>query len=203
MELAVMDMPKTEARKAFLAYRNAVREHKHSEMTELDAQLMRGYRALSQGKQVLSLQQTIIAGGFDTSLGVRFMGKWTPIQLPRLAIARANQATCWTKGVDSNGVVQFNTDRDFWRSRSRQRITVGGMPIEQGCAPGEASAIVPIIPPDLRPAHDLGNYHVLWEADWRMTAPRDPALLRHIGGDLWAVLATWDLTELERAVLVL
>lgn len=29
----------------------------------------------------------------------------------------------------------------------------------------------------------------------------DPALLKHIGGDLYAVLATWDLTELERSVL--
>jgi hypothetical protein len=34
-----------------------------------------------------------------------------------------------------------------------------------------------------------------------MVAPRDPALLRHVRGDLWAVLATWDLTELERLVL--
>ncbi|MGH3300400.1 MAG: hypothetical protein ACRDOK_01755 [Streptosporangiaceae bacterium] len=31
--------------------------------------------------------------------------------------------------------------------------------------------------------------------------PRDPALLRWIRGDLWAVVAQWDLTELERAVL--
>lgn len=32
-------------------------------------------------------------------------------------------------------------------------------------------------------------------------APVDPALLKHIGGDLYAVVATWDLTDLERAVL--
>jgi hypothetical protein len=31
--------------------------------------------------------------------------------------------------------------------------------------------------------------------------PEDPALLKHIGGDLYAVLAVWNLTELERAVL--
>jgi len=36
-----------------------------------------------------------------------------------------------------------------------------------------------------------------------MTPPRDPALIRHIRGDLWAVLAVWDLTELERAVLAM
>ena len=62
-------------------------------------------------------------------------------------------------------------------------------------------AMVPLVPPPLRPAHALRNYHVLWEADWQQAPPADPALLKHIGGDLYAVLAIWDLTELERAVL--
>lgn len=40
--------------------------------------------------------------------------------------------------------------------------------------------------------------------DWQRTPQppgTDPALLKHVGGDLWAVLATWDLTPLEAAVL--
>jgi len=32
--------------------------------------------------------------------------------------------------------------------------------------------------------------------------PRDPYLLRRLGkGDLWLVVAAWDLTEVERAAL--
>jgi hypothetical protein len=31
--------------------------------------------------------------------------------------------------------------------------------------------------------------------------PGDPALLRKLGGDLYIVLGTWDLTPLEQAVL--
>lgn len=42
---------------------------------------------------------------------------------------------------------------------------------------------------------------MLFEAEWRPEPPKDPALLRHIGGDLYSVVAVWDLTELERAVL--
>jgi hypothetical protein len=30
---------------------------------------------------------------------------------------------------------------------------------------------------------------------------RDPYLLRHVGGALYAVLAAWDLTDLERAIM--
>jgi hypothetical protein len=64
-------------------------------------------------------------------------------------------------------------------------------------------AMVPIIPPRYRPARSrLPRLHILWEVPaWTLVAPIDPALLRHLRGDLWAVLATWDLTPLERAVL--
>lgn len=34
-----------------------------------------------------------------------------------------------------------------------------------------------------------------------MIPPGDPALLKHMGGDLYAILAVWDLSPLERAVL--
>ena len=68
---------------------------------------------------------------------------------------------------------------------------------------GDMRAMVPPIPPALRPPYKLGNYAILWEATWEKVPrpPGDPALLRHIGGDLYAVLAIWDLTDLERAVL--
>ncbi len=48
---------------------------------------------------------------------------------------------------------------------------------------------------------------ILWEVKrWssqRITAEpdRDPLLLRQIGGDLYAIMAQWDLTELERLVM--
>jgi len=63
-------------------------------------------------------------------------------------------------------------------------------------------AMVPPVPPKFRPSTSLTNFHILWEAEWQQHAPVDPALLRHIGGDLYAVLAIWDLTELERTVLM-
>lgn len=66
-----------------------------------------------------------------------------------------------------------------------------------------ASTMVPPIPPRFRPRWPrLSQFHVLWEVEkWTQVAPKDPALLKWIGGDLWSVHAAWDLTELERAVL--
>ena len=45
--------------------------------------------------------------------------------------------------------------------------------------------------------------HLLWEPRWerRPRPPGDPALLKHLAGPLYAVLATWDLTPVEQAVL--
>lgn len=63
---------------------------------------------------------------------------------------------------------------------------------------------MPTIPPKLRPKRgQLGLYHLLFEAEWGLDPdpPVDPALVRHLGGDLYAVLAVWDLTDVERAVL--
>ncbi len=71
----------------------------------------------------------------------------------------------------------------------------------------EAYALTPSIPPEFRPKTHLKNYHLLWEAEWHTRKqaarpPRDPALLKFLGGDLWAIVGIWDLSELERSVLL-
>ena len=61
---------------------------------------------------------------------------------------------------------------------------------------------MPIIPAPIRPkAMDLSRYFVLFEAEWQAIPPKDPLLLSRLSGSLYVILAAWDLTELERAVL--
>ena len=93
---------------------------------------------------------------------------------------------------------------DEWpQQRNKRRNKV--LPGDTFDLPGWSSwktlkAVVPTIPPDLRPKAKLSNYWILWEADWE-EVPTDPMLLRHLGGSMYAVMAQWDLTEVERAVL--
>jgi len=126
-----------------------------------------------------------------------------------LAISRADETEIrfdrW-----NDGSVQFAP-----RGRSGYEITAndrrfvlpaGTLPaLESSVWTDARYATIPIIPPRFRPKYDLKGYHLLWEAVWHRTktarAPRDPALLKRIGGDLFAVLAIWDLTPLEMAVL--
>jgi hypothetical protein len=171
------------ARQKFLEYRHAVQERHNAE----DEMLMKGYRALSMGRQVVDIHQTIRQAGVDA------------FNRPKLAISRADAVKCWFSVSSHGGIF----DNDFWKQyhkRSATRIVIPGE-FPQVRAK-ECWALLPSIPPPLRPKHELHNYHILWEAKWE-GAPIDPALLKHIAGPLYAVVATWDLSELERAVLEL
>jgi len=59
--------------------------------------------------------------------------------------------------------------------------------------------LVPFCPPQIRPKGDLSDYFVVWEAkNWEpVPRPIDPYLLKHLHGNLYGIVATWDLTELE------
>lgn len=190
MDLQPMTMERDAARRAFLEYRDAFR----AQHAALDGELMHGYKTLAEGSALIRLSEAIRKGGADET------GK------PRLAFARADEPTI-TFWRDNRGALQFEPPSGRVRMASRRRMfPVGTLPAWTGASGSWWNwvADVPPVPPRFRPAHGLTNYHLLWEAVWRQGRTRaalDPALLKHIGGDLYAVLATWDLTPLEQAIL--
>lgn len=191
MKLTTIEMPKQEARQAFLEYRRAVRERHNEE----DAQIMRCYKALAGGHRVINLNDVMRRGGQDKNL------------CPKLAIARADERQMMMNRR-ADGALQFypvalRWDRNTWEYKGRVfRFPANTLPpVSLLPSMPDWVATVPIIPPELRPAHALTNYHILWEANWEKVPPRDPALLKLLGGSLYAVLAVWDLTAVERAVL--
>jgi len=179
-------MTKEEAEERLHHYEEALR----TERTAEDEAIAAAYRAAARGLPVIQLSKCIEVGGyFDNGL-------------PRLAVVRANARQCWvsarsdeilyrdSRNADNRGaLVGAHTVRVPLRSPTRRW--------QQG------STVVPIIPPNLRPRRTrIRGFHILWEVEeWSPEPPKDPALIRHIRGDLWSVVATWDLTEIERAVL--
>jgi hypothetical protein len=187
MDLHRISMEPEEARKAYLEYRRSARRRG----TKEDEQIARGYLALSQGHQLISLQAAMRAAGLDER------------GLPRVAVCRADASWCFTEGVMRDGSVSFRMDQvSATRDESRRvRVLPGTFPRPERVSWQTHRAMVPMVPPPLRPSRSLAGYHVLWDVEWRPVPPEDPALLQHVGGDLYAVVAVWDLTELERAVL--
>lgn len=208
MELDLITVDRTEARKAFLDYRRACRANRSVE----DEAMMRAYREASRGKQLMRLSEAIAAGGIverenPPPVWSNRRDPWT-VQLPALVAARADVLSVWTGGIDSDGgcALRYTREPLRWNSRQRFRIQAGTFAAASRARDTSEAwrAMAPNIPPALRPDAHLRNYTLLWEAEWerdRAVPPVDPALLKQIGGDLYAVLAVWDLTPLEQAVL--
>ncbi len=161
-----------------------------------DDQIVQLAEAVVAKKRVIDLRQTLIRS-LDSSLR------------PRLAVARVGWKTVWcqwaegssikrTEDGDINGKpVDFaNYPRDS-RRRDREAIR---LPLPVEWFDRILSAPVPHIPPEYRAAATPERL-LLWEAEWRGLQPVDPMLLEHLFGHFYAVVAEWNLTSLERAVL--
>jgi hypothetical protein len=188
MNVPLIEMPKPAAKAAFREYRDAVRARASAD----DSALMRGYRVLARGNRIIDVEAAMRFAGLDAG------GR------PKLAICRADGEHCWftVRSLSMGPRAIFTAQRPAWNWRAFKNHSVvfpltsfPGLSLKK-----DLMAVVPSVPPRFRPAHALSNYHILWEAEWE-EVPRDPMLLRHLGGMLYAVLAHWDLTELEMAVL--
>jgi len=193
MELTTLDMDVERAKAGLDEYTKQIRGERSAE----DDAIAAGYRAAARGLPIISLQAAINAGG------------WFDNGLPRIAVCRADALTCRVSWWDSRALIY--QDAAFERRWGRRGL-VGAHTVTvdivdpvgiSGRKWNRGTTTVPIVPPRHRPKRGrLNRFHVLWEVEaWDTTPPRDPALLRHIRADLWAVLAIWDLTDIERHVL--
>jgi hypothetical protein len=185
MDVATISMPADAARAKYDEYREAIRGNPN--VTKEDRAILMGYKSLAGGRSILNLFDSFRATGVDSA------------DRPRLAVVRADFARVycrfyWTGRCEFNSHARFRAYRGQWKTE----LPDGVLPRHRQYV--ECTALVPIIPVPLRPKDDLARYHVLWEADWQ-AVPTDPMLLRHLSGSLYTVLAVWDLTSLERAVL--
>lgn len=155
------------------------------ETTPEDAKILLGYKALAAGKQILDLHQVFRACPLDPQLR------------PMFAIGKASWEWCHFQ-ADNNHALFTNANRG--RGFSVISIPRAVMP-DRLKLYDRCRALVPIIPAPLRPRSNLQRYRVLWEAEWQAVPPKDPLLLSRLSGSLYVILAAWDLTELERAVL--
>ena len=213
MNVTTITMDPAEAQVKLDAYRDAL-ERRHS--ADVDAE----WKAAADAYQELAKGTPLI----DPVAAIRECG-WRADSRPVLAIARADMARVQWEVTRSARWFDPDT-RQYkgswapmeWRfSALRKKDTRWGRRDAAGKTfyiknvitepPGEPKsgvAMVPMVPPDVLPARgcDLSKHFILWEVEsWDAAPPIDPILLRPIGGDLYAVVAQWDLTDIERAII--
>lgn len=203
MNVTTITMPKEQAEAKLSAYQEQLRRRSDA---EYEAALA-GYQALAEGTPLISLTEAIRGGGFDEKMR------------PKLAVARADRRQVMFLWRSRDTTAWFDTNLSTrWSGRHWLSLCVE---IDMGRRHGQKQAgishycemdvqgfaLVPMVPADVRPSGNLRDYFILWEVEqWSdrrigAQADRDPYLLRHLGGDLYAVVAEWMLTDLERLVM--
>jgi hypothetical protein len=228
MDVKTITMDTRFAAVEFKAYRKKVREHKAQRIaaarvtmedgaTKLrhgwrtksliekeDETLMHSYRVMAQGQRIINVESVIRNAGRNKQ------------QLPNLAIGRADWKEAFL--LWRNDKFQFSNERHGeWYDGRLHGYRNGTVDVPLSVLGAEVQnqqwrkdnghptlpvhAIMPSVPVHLRPAGNLSGYYILWEADWKPAPPVDPLLLKHVHGPIYVVLAQWDLTPIERAVL--
>lgn len=207
MNPAVITAPVEEARRKREQYSAFLSKRKVKDPELVAAE--RIYYHLALGKKLIDVGKAIREGGFDDEMR------------PRLAIARADRRQiCFLwRTFDQSG--SFNANLSEWSGHQHEslieRVNFNRRHGVRKYHDAErtrmyqpdikAFALVPMVPPQLRPKAPLSQFHILWEveqwADQRIGAkpPVDPYLLQRISGDIFEVIAEWDLTEVERLVM--
>lgn len=159
----------------------------------------KAYHALAKGMKLIDVQTAIENAGLNE------------LNQPRIAICRADALRCFFRKSNPGGG-RFSMDNNRWRKQNPFDIVVpeGTFPNWPGQQDRFDSVNIkeqflettaPQVPPDRLPNGNLSRYYLLWEVDkWRIVPPRDPILLRRLSSNLFAVMAEWDLTDLEYAI---
>lgn len=195
MDIETFGASKEEAKKLWKDYVEACKKNPKDKFLQ---DMKNVYNQLRQGRKVVDMNTV-----FQRS-GLTFNSE------PRLAIALASEkkVTCI---YQKDGTVKFlNTHAQSWdTSAHKQDVVIKGIfpeipkdKLRQFQSELTLETIVPKIPASIRPEGNLENYYVLWEVDeWKLAPPKDPYLLRRINNNIFVVVAGWDLSELERAVM--
>lgn len=213
MDVKTIQLDRAKAQLEYREYREAVKKNHDVEYLR---DLKNAYGHARRGHPILDVWQAFSDTGLDANGD------------PKIAIARADLTEIefrkFSEGQSQGGEFRPRNDN---RRRRHDAMVCGHVSIPQGILkwnyppqrqqyPTDSwqfrqteplrstlATRVPIIPARFQPPVGLSNYHILWEVEkWDVvTPPRDPFLLKRISPNVFAVLAAWELTELERTVL--
>lgn len=186
MNVETIEVTPQVAMKKLTEYRSLTVRQRTAE----DEALERMYSLVRKGGKVLDAAAAIRSAGLNES------------GYPKLAIVRSDWPFVQCRLDTAEARFQGRQDRDTWASTTASVFRVPAMPLWRGSYRQSVWSAVPHIPADIRPTDALKNYYTLFEVEKWETYPTDPLLLKRIPKTtLFVVIAEWDLTPLEAAIL--
>ena len=162
-------------------------------------QLLQVYQEVTLGKRVLFLDDIFTNVPLDEE------------KRPKIAISRADRNQVEVRRWSDHFTFDARKNRNSGYTGTL-RIEVAAPMNREWHFIKRGYSLVPMVPAkvfnSLYPKYALRNYFILWEVEEWFSRPlaavadRDPYLLRHLGSNIFVVEAEWDLTDLERAIMV-
>ena len=197
-------MDKKKAKEAWVEYRDALKSGRVKNFITDYYRLKRLYHILSTGKKIIDLRKCFMAAGWNDKneprLAICSLGFEKRVQA---IISPTTSATSEITFVAQTKPINSWNPFNSWKRNARISLAMPPFKEPKPQARRELIAPIPIVPPRyLPPAKDLREYFILWEVpDWHALPKRDPLLLKRIGDFTFVVLAAWDMTPLEQAML--
>jgi hypothetical protein len=204
MNVPTIQISKEKAQELYEDYAEVVLRRKEKYLEDLK----KIYLHLSKGHKIVDIYEA-----FKKS-GVNEEGD------PNLAIVRADAKKCVFHKQDLGG--GYFSESQNWNDRKIPARFDVNLPTatfpewktgmvkvtwndeeEEGILRQTIQTKTTICPAHLLPNGELENYYLLWEVDkWdEVPVAKDPFLLRKINANAFLILAEWDLTEIEQAVI--
>ena len=209
MEVDQLEVTKEKAEKELKDLKALFKLHGELRTDPIYRNLQRAYGHMKHGGKIIDVHDAI------TKAGLNDKGH------PNIAICRADAKICYLTKKGGGGSVYSGMRPPRWGHNVARKVHGEiGLPgksftwLDKLGKPARYSSdikgqhlstLVPMIPPAImidKIRYALKNYYLLWEVEsWDLMPPIDPMLLKRLNGTLFCVLATWDLTELERAII--
>lgn len=164
--------------------------------------LKQAYYHAKEGRKIIDIYQAMQNAGLNKD-------GW-----PNLAICRADGTECSFERRKDGAGLFHHTPLGRWDPATKYSVrlpknTFMDLPIGdwENWRANYRYCVIPTIPAEHYPSGSLERYYLLWEVEeWHKQSqlpvpPIDPFLLKRLSPNLFAVLAEWDLTPLERAVI--
>ena len=197
MQIEQHSLSQEKAKELWKEYREAIKQNKSDKFLQ---DMKKVYNQLKCGRKVVDINTIVERGGITKNFE------------PKIAIALASSKNVHCT-YRASGKVLYQNSLGYFRNMidiETAQETLPQLPIEhqekdwnnRPDGKKRLTAPVPQIPASLRPKGKLKNYYVLCEVDkWKPEPPTDPFLLRRLTPNMFVVLAAWNLTDLEKAVM--
>jgi len=188
--------------------KQAIKEGYISKRTTLARDLMAVYGHLKHGGKIVDVYEAFHKAGLKEEHPkfaiVSFDARWCYLYKKMnggAIFSNENKGRWDVHAVKGNGDVELPPDTYEWQREEDKREIVGGTRFKT-VAPMVPPRVVNIASAKLTPQH----YHVIFEPEvWAKSKvprpPGDPILVKRLTPNIFGVVATWDLTKLERAVI--